>query len=280
MGSLKKYYLEDQEARYTQLAEALGISWNELLSLEYDISANMSKDGFIYGYTLSFCSENDRNVLSKIQGLGNDLTIDIEPWVLERNQGEDYELSAIFENQDYLENFLAEIESLDKLLGIYVENEQLKNILLRQLFIGVIGAVETYLSDAFINTTLSSEHYLQNFIESHPEFKKTKISLSEFFTVSKSINEKAKATMVGAIYHRLPIVQQMYKQTFHIEFPDISQMQKYISLRHDLVHRNGKTIDGEKVDISEQVFLELKKCAISFITDVSKSFEFDDDLPF
>lgn len=279
MGSLKEYYLDNQENRYIQLAQELQISWEELLSLEYDIAANVSNDGLIYGYILSFTAENNKNILSKIHGLSEHLTVDVGPWVFERSEEDEYELSAISENVNYESNFLLEIENLEQLFEIEVENSNLRKILLRQIFISIIGAVETYLSDAFINKALSKESYLHKFVENNPEFKKQKISLSEIFNVSRSIEEKAKTIMVGTIYHKLPIVKEMYKQTFNIEFPNISEMQKYIAKRHDLVHRNGKTTNGEIVIVNNATISELKNCAVEFVKSVSKSFDFE-HIPF
>ena len=48
MGGLKEKYLEEQEDHYIRLADALDISWDELVSLVYEVTANLSKDGQIY----------------------------------------------------------------------------------------------------------------------------------------------------------------------------------------------------------------------------------------
>ncbi len=280
MGSLKEQTLREEESHYIRLANALHISWEELLSLEYEITANMSKDGLIYGYVVSFDDKNDKDILGKIPGINADLSVNLPSWALERSAEDEYELNAITDNTDYESNFLNEIENLDQLFQIKIANKNVRRILLRQLFISIIGALETFLSDAFINRALSSDCYLENFVRNHPEFKKQKISISEIFDTSKSIQEKAKTIMVGTIYHKLPVVKEMYEQTFEIKFPDISKMQKYITQRHDLVHRNGKTTDGEVVNINSMTIMELKGTAIIFVNSVSRAFDYDDDIPF
>lgn len=281
MGSLKEHFLEEQEDHYIRLAEALGISWEELLSLNYEVTANVSKDGMIYGYIVTFDQANDEDLLDKISGINSNLTVNLSPWVLERSADDEYELGAIFDNTEHESNFLREMENLDRLRKLKIEDPALREILLRQLFISIIGALETYLSDAFINMALSSENYLENFVGTHPEFKKQKIGVSEVFNTSQSIKEKAKTVMVATIYHKLPVVKEMYQKTFNIDFPDISKMQRYVIQRHDLVHRNGKTTNGEEVDVNDETILALKADAIEFVETVSATLKFEyEDVPF
>ena len=279
MGGLKEQYLKDQEDHYICLAEALGISWEELIALDYEVSANMSKDGLIYGYVVTFNEENDKKLLEKISGIDSNLSVLLPAWAFERSAEDEYELGAIFDNTEYQSNFLREIENINELRNLTVDDPGLRRVLYRQLFISVIGAVETYLSDAFINKTLSYEHYLERFVTTHPEFKKQKISISEVLSASRNIKEKAKTIMVGTIYHKLPMVKEMYQQTFDIQFPDISEMQKFIAQRHDLVHRNGKTTEGEVVHVTDETIESLTNLAKNFVNAVSEALLYD-EIPF
>lgn len=279
MGGLKEQYLKGQEEHYVHLAHALGITWEDMLALEYEVTANMSKDGLIYGYVVSFRQENDKNILSKVHGLDSNLAVHLPPWALERSAEDEYELSAIFDNTEYKSNFLRELNNLDRLQKIEIDDVPLRQILLRQLFISIIGAVEAYLSDAFINKTLSSDFYLENFVKTHPEFNKQKISVSEIFDAAKNIKERAKTIMASTIYHKLPQVKEMYQKTFNINFPDISEIQKYILQRHDFVHRNGKTTDGKMVTLDDATVTELKRVAIDLVHSVSNAID-SDNLPF
>lgn len=279
MGGLKEYHLERQEDQSIRLADALGVSWEELSALNYEVSANISKDGLIYGYIVNLSEDNDKQVLEKISGVDQNLTVRLPTWALERSADDEYELEAIFSNSEYKSSFLQEIKNIDRLLSVEIDDTALKDIFCRQLFISIIAAFETYLSDAFINKALSSDHYLENFVTTHPEFKKQKISISEVFNTSRNIKEKAKTIMVGTIYHKLPVVKEMYQQTFGIEFPDISDMQKFITQRHDLVHRNGKTTSGELVNVTDETIHALKKSAIELVNTVSDALEYD-EVPF
>ncbi|QSR34831.1 hypothetical protein CFI10_07460 [Marinobacterium iners] len=279
MGGLKENYLHNQEERYARMADALGISWEELSELDYEIDANVSKDGLVYDYILQFSEENDPIILEKINDLDENRTAHLAPWVFERGSEDEHELEAILENIDPKASFINEIKNLEQLLAINLKQEDIKDILFRQIFISMMGALETYLSDTFINKVSGSVYFLENFVASHPEFKKQKFSLSDVFKERRGIEEKARSVMVETIYHKLPTVKKMYEDTFSISFPDISAMQKFVIQRHDLVHRNGKTTDGEKVPVSEKTITDLKNTAVDLVNRIEERME-DDDIPF
>lgn len=279
MGGLKEFYLENQEKRYIRMAEALGISCEELLDLDYEIDADVSKEGCIFGYILQFSEKNDPIVLERINGLDKSRAVRLTPWVLEIESEDKYELEAISENISPKTSFLNEISNLEQLLDIKIDKGDVKDILLRQVFISMIGALETYLSDTFINKVTGSAYFLEKFVESHPEFQKQKFSLSEVFQEQKRIEEKARQVMVETIYHKLPTVKKMYESTFCITFPDVSAMQRFIIQRHDLVHRNGKNTDGEKVPVSESTITFLKIAVRDLVSKIEDQMD-ENNIPF
>lgn len=278
MGNLKERYLHEEESWRINLARALGITWDELVSLDFEVHTNTSKDGVVYGYIVQFAENNDPALLGKVRGLDDANSVHLSPWSLDRIDDEEYELDAITGSGNHKANFKDAIYAIERLQEISIDDQVLRTALLRQLYIGVIGALETYLSDAFINKALNNDNFLKNFVESHPEFRKQKIQLSEIYSASLSIKEKSKNVMLGTIYHKLPIVKEMYEATFDIVFPDISVMQKYITQRHDFIHRNGKTTDGKVLIVSDNKLIELISTAVDFVEKLS--YEIDNDIPF
>jgi len=76
--------------------------------------------------------------------------------------------------------------------------------------------------------------------------------------------------MLEIIYHNLPKVSHIYKETLDINFPAINQIQKDISIRHDLVHRNGKNKKGEQVLVSKEIIEEFISRVESFVDEIDK----------
>ena len=47
-------------------------------------------------------------------------------------------------------------------------------------------------------------------------------------------------------------MRPIYETTLGIKFPDIGDMMKAISTRHDMVHRNGKDKKGIKITLTKE----------------------------
>lgn len=152
----------------------------------------------------------------------------------------------------YHENFSEAIKSVKALLYIEV-SEKAEECLCRLLFANVITALETYLSDAFINTVIPSDSLRRKFVENLPEFEKEKISLSEVYKALESVEVKVNTFLSNLVWHNLGRVRPLYENVLNINFPrDFSGIAVAISVRHDLVHRNGKTRDGEDIVIARE----------------------------
>lgn len=247
------------------LAPKLGITFTELCQLDYTIETDESDEGLLYNYRIVFNHSNPQSILQKIKGLDKDLTVYLEPWEFDDSYDYDVEFEAITENNDYSKNFYDEIENLESLLTLEVPNLKLQDILYRQIFISIIGTLETYLASAFINRTFDSEENLKRFIGSHPEFKNQKFEIREIFDKYDEIENIAQKVMLDTIYHNLPIIRNMYRDTFKINFPDFSEIYKSVLTRHDLVHRNGFTKEGHKVEIKKDDINQLMNNVKSFV---------------
>jgi dGTP triphosphohydrolase len=271
MGHWKEIAMEIQEQEGDQhLADLLGISNDELNELVYEIETDESKDGLIYNYRVEFDTvDSAEHILKKIKNLEDGCRVYLQPWDFDEEYDYEEQYDAITENKEYLQKFKDEIANLEALNSLKIPDEILKGILHRQLFISVIGTMETFLSDAFINLTNDNEEYFKNFIKTHPEFKKRKFELREIFEEYEKIKETAKKVMLDTIYHNLPTISQMFMDTFNIKFPAIKDVYDYVLKRHDLVHRNGKTKEGEIVVTDEKAITELIGKVTIFINDIA-----------
>lgn len=145
---------------------------------------------------------------------------------------------------EFFNNFHSAILEIKKLIEAKVENSA-KYILNRLLFANVITALESFLSDAFIKTVLNEDDNFQQFVETTPEFQKEKFPISEIYIQMNGLREKVINYLGNVIWHNIPKVKELYKNTLAIEFPeDLGNLINSIKIRHDIVHRNGKTKDG------------------------------------
>lgn len=63
---------EIQEERANrEIANEIGITYEELCQLDWDIDKNESNDGLIYEYIITFSEDSPKEILDKIHGLEN-----------------------------------------------------------------------------------------------------------------------------------------------------------------------------------------------------------------
>lgn len=276
MGSLKEHMSNSNES----LAEALGILPEELDEIDYTIHEQSSEDGLVYCYDVEFAEDTPLQILKKIKGLQGGRFV-----TLSSNFFDVYEdglIDAVLNNRSPFDTFYAEILNTKKLIDVPLDSK-LQSILYKQVFVTIIGLMETYLSDTLINKTLENEIFFENYIKSHPEFRARKFELREIFEQSQKITQTAKIVMLDTIYHKLPEVKETYISTFGIHFPSIQIMQKHVRDRHDIVHRSGERKDGTTIPLSADYLFELIQDTISFITQINQAIcdiEYNLDPPF
>ena len=171
---------------------------------------------------------------------------------------------------EFYQNFSGAILDIERLLKTKVEDSVLPTFH-RLLFVNVITAMETYLSDAFINTVVNSPHLMRRFIETTREFHAEKIPLADVYKAMEQVEQRARSYLADVVWHHLHRVKPMYRDTLNIEFPaEMGPLFRAVLLRHDIVHRNGKTKDGEEIIITSAEVLNLIRQVEVFIQQLDK----------
>lgn len=165
------------------------------------------------------------------------------------------------------------ITNNEYLLNIKLSDSKLEKILHRQLYSSIIGTLETYLSDAFINTVLLNQENLKRFFKTFKSFEKQNIAMSAVYEFHEKAESIAKKIMLDVIYHHLPKVSNMYKDTLGISFPNYGAIYKSVLIRHDLVHRNGKTKQGDEVLVNKETVTKLIKNVRSLVCDIDEQIQ-------
>ncbi len=164
---------------------------------------------------------------------------------------DDYLFRSSAESFRHEEAFRQSALNIERLLEVQVEAAD-RQCMLRLLYVNVITALETYLSDKFISSVNADEKLLRKFVETTPEFKNQRLSLSEVFSVRENISQSVQNHLLEVVWHRLDKVEPMFRDTLNIMFPsDVRELHRAIIVRHDCVHRNGKMKDGEERVLNE-----------------------------
>ncbi len=165
------------------------------------------------------------------------------------------------------EAFKISIEEVKSLLQEQDIKEQ--QALHKLLYANVIAALETYLADFFISNVRSKDRLIRNFVETTPEFKQRKFTLSELFERTDDIEKIVHTYLREVIWHRLDIVIPMYKDTLNIQLKiGLKKLFDAILVRHDIVHRNGNTKEKMQRTITREMVTDLLETVEALVNDI------------
>ena len=190
------------------------------------------------------------------------------------NSADEYSLYLVYsasENKKFYNSFLKTTYEIQSLVMTPLHDETLRKSLNRLLYVNTIAALETYLSDAFINTVTNEDSLIRLLVETDPEFRNRKFDLSQVYIKRDEIEQDVNKYLAEIIYHNLGKIKPMYKSVLGVDFPEnLSYIFRAIKTRHDIAHRCGKTKAGEDVDISKEKVSELVEITREFVEVVNK----------
>ena len=186
-------------------------------------------------------------------GQGQIANLDDEQRItISENFGMDYELEAMLSNSEFKETFDKALKKIESLNEIEIDDAEQSNLLKNLLFVSIVSAMETYMSDAFINVIdKKNEKYLRQFVSFYKKYNEEKIKLSQIFNSYDSLKVRTINDLKELSFHSIEKIKPLFENTFKIDFPkDLSRLFKIIEQRHDIVHRNGKTKENVAVTMT------------------------------
>ncbi|EHX9802385.1 hypothetical protein K1078_003847 [Salmonella enterica] len=137
----------------------------------------------------------------------------------------------------------------------------------------IVTIMENCLSEMIKSIVLSHKRYLENAIKNINELKGKNVPLSELIDKKSSADKHVQDYLSDILYHRIPQVLEIYKailqpkQYQRVHLKDINALMR---LRHDIVHRNGKTTDGKTHTFNSTSLDTAFKVVEEFLTQMEK----------
>lgn len=170
------------------------------------------------------------------------------------------------ENVEFYKSFLKSTFKIVSLVEAKLLDRSIENSMNRFLYANVIAVIEAYLSDSFISTVMSKPALIRKVVETDPEFKKRKFDYSDVFFAYEKVETIVREHLANLIYHNLSKVGRLFKSVLDISFPqDLKNIYRAVEVRHDIVHRNGKSKDGIETEITKLEIHDLIKNSRQFI---------------
>jgi len=142
---------------------------------------------------------------------------------------------------------------LDSLFELSLLNkESEKPLIQRMIYSNVITSMESYLSETMKRHVLNRHAIKRRFIETHTVFNKN-IKESDVFSFMDGLDKRISEEIDKISFHNIGTARELYNNVLLCDFPEdkLSDLANCIKIRHDIVHRNGKSTDGFVVSVTQ-----------------------------
>lgn len=138
---------------------------------------------------------------------------------------------------------------------------------------GLISAMEAYLANTLMTLVAEEIDATENLLLKEEKLSSQKITLFEAWNESLTVEKRVQDYLRDQIYHRLGKVEKLYEIAFNIQvFQSLEvreRLHRAVSLRHDIVHRNGRNHQGEEQDFSSFAVLAMMRDIHDFVMHVN-----------
>ncbi|WP_146763766.1 hypothetical protein [Brevundimonas diminuta] len=119
----------------------------------------------------------------------------------------------------------------------------------RMVLVHFFGALEAYLSDTLLNAVLNDPDALAAIVSKDKNLVGVKIALKDVLSDPDCVKRKVTDYLRGLSYHNFSLISEIYEVALGLEIftqPEIKkELMASLPVRHDCVHRNGQTKEGE-----------------------------------
>ncbi|WP_293603786.1 HEPN/Toprim-associated domain-containing protein [Polaromonas sp. UBA4122] len=144
--------------------------------------------------------------------------------------------------------FTTALNELNGILALADDNPSLT----RLLYANMITAMESYLSDTIKKNVLNRPPLLRRFVESNQQLREKKIPTADVFRTVDGMKAQVATLIEQTLFHDLTKTIALYRDVLAVEFPreHLGALQQAITIRHDIVHRNGRDSAGKLVELT------------------------------
>ncbi|OZS42293.1 hypothetical protein [Photobacterium sanguinicancri] len=134
-----------------------------------------------------------------------------------------------------------------------------------------VTLMESFLADTVRSLILADNKYFINAINKVEALKECKFTISEIAKQKDGAQGFAITELSKIMYHNIPKVREILKAILGKSLSiDISNVCRITSLRHDIVHRDGKTTDGKLIKVDREITMEAIGHIEAFVNNVSE----------
>ena len=170
---------------------------------------------------------------------------------------------------DLHRSFQFQIHNLRDLTGLQVAISH-EETFYKMSYAHAVTLMESFLADSVRTLILSDDKYFKNAIIQVEDLKDIKYSLKDIAKQQDGARGFVIKLLSGMMYHNIPKVREILKSILDQPISvNISDVCRITNLRHDIVHRDGKTTDGSLIKVDKEIALEAIKSVETFVEKVA-----------
>lgn len=178
----------------------------------------------------------------------------------------------VVDEKDPFQFFQNRLDQIDAVLAVACS--PLASELIHQMaHSSLITALEAYLADTMAFWVRHDKEALRQFISCNKDFKQVSLNLNQLFERLDTLDDDVKQYLQSLIWHRLDKIKPMIQTGLGIVVPDIGELMKEVVIRHDIVHRAGRTRDGGVVSVSAEDVRRVRDMVHAFVQAIEKELE-------
>lgn len=198
-----------------------------------------------------------------------------DAWAPIEHEGVDYddELSfLVVHRRDpwrFLQGRLAQIDAV-----LAVQTSDVEAELIQQMtHSSLISALEAYMADTVSYWVQNDTAVLRRFVSRNKDFKSRALTLDQVFDRLDVLEEEIRQYLQDLVWHRLDKIKPMLQSGLDIAVPDIGELMREVVIRHDIVHRAGRTRDGSVVFVSANDVRRVRDMVAGFAQAIESELE-------
>ncbi len=182
---------------------------------------------------------------------------------------EEYQWHQQHKNSEFYDRFESEIQALRDILDGPV-NLMHTETYYKMIYAHSVTLLESFLGDAIKSLVVTNEKFLTNAVSKIPELRDIKPTLEEILSQKKIVLTKTLKWFSKVSFHKFSKVVRIYSVVISMSIKvDLEKVSQVAAIRHDIVHRNGKTTEGDVIVMDRKSVIG----AIDAVNDFAKEMQ-------
>ncbi|AMO79686.1 HEPN/Toprim-associated domain-containing protein [Obesumbacterium proteus] len=147
-------------------------------------------------------------------------------------------------------------------------------VLQRMCFSSIITAMEAYIGDIVKREVLHNEAVKRRFVEKSGVFdnKQQKLEVKDIYIFLDKLDNLLSVKLEEISFHNIQNANNILRNVLLIEFPSalVPELNRAVLKRHDIVHRNGKSTNGQAILVTSAHVMELLNLVMQCIENIDQ----------